>query len=85
MNHRRKLPMMARERAGGLMSYGSDLTDNYRRAALFVDKILKGAKPGEMPFEQPTRFYLEINRKTANTLGLKIPQELLMRTDRVID
>jgi len=70
---------------GGLMSYGSDIADNYRRAALFVDKILKGAKAGEIAFEQPTRHYLEINRKTANALGIKIPQELLMRTDKVID
>lgn len=67
------------------MSYGADLTDNYRRAGLFVDKILKGAKPGELPFEQPMRYYLEINRKTANALGLKLPQEFMLRVDNVIE
>lgn len=71
--------------AGGLMSYGSDITDNYRRAAIFVDKILNGAKPGELPFEQPTRYYFEINRKTANALGVKISPELLLRADKVIE
>jgi putative tryptophan/tyrosine transport system substrate-binding protein len=70
---------------GGLMSYGSDRTENFRRAGIFVDKILKGAKPGDIPFEQPTRYYLVINRKTANALGVKISGELLTRADKVIE
>jgi putative ABC transport system substrate-binding protein len=70
---------------GGLMSYGSDTTDNFRRAGIFVDKILKGAKAGDIPFEQPTRYYLAVNRKTANALGVKLTNELLARTDKVIE
>ena len=69
---------------GGLMSYGSNLDDNYRRAAVYVDKILKGAKPSELPAEQPTRYYLFINLKTAKTLGLAIPQSLLLRADELV-
>jgi len=70
---------------GGLMSYGLDSNDNFRRAGIFVDKILKGAKPGDIPFEQPTRYYLVINRKTANALGVKLNNELQARADRVIE
>ena len=70
---------------GGLMSYGLDVNDNFRRAGIFVDKILKGAKPGDIPFEQPTRYYFVINRKTANALGVKITGELLARADKVIE
>ncbi len=78
-------PVAAYAEAGGLMSYGVDTNDNFRRAGIFVDKILKGTKPGDLPFEQPTRYNFVINRKTANALGVKISGELLTRADRVIE
>ena len=84
-----RLPLIASytpvTEAGGLMSYAPDFLGNSRRVGIFADKIFKGTKPGDIPFEQPSRYYLAVNRKTAKTLGIKIDGELLARIDQMIE
>ena len=68
-----------------MLSYGVDLVDNFRRAATYVDRILRGAKPGDLPVQLPTKFEMVVNRKTAEALGLAIPPSILLRADEVIE
>ena len=88
LSAKRRLPAMHMDSrwvdAGGLMSYGPSYSDLYRRAAVYVDKILKGAKPADLPVEQPAKFELVMNMRTAKALGLTIPPSLLLRADEVI-
>jgi putative ABC transport system substrate-binding protein len=78
-------PLSAFARDGGLLSYGVDTVDIFRRAATYVDRILRGAKPGDLPVQLPTKFEMVVNRKTATALGLTIPPSIMLRADEVIE
>lgn len=86
--HKSRLPaiysLQPQVEAGGLMSYGADIVETWRRAAAFVDKVLKGANPASLPVEQPSKFELVINLKAAQSIGLEIPQSLLLRAEEVL-
>ena len=82
---RKRLPPVPFESAGGLFSYASSLQDRLRRSAQMVDKILRGAKPADIPVEQPTVFLLVVNLKAAKALGISVPQQLLLRADQVME
>jgi putative ABC transport system substrate-binding protein len=86
---RHKLPAIYYERnfvaAGGLVSYGPDFSDQYRQAAGYVDRILKGEKPGDLPVQTPTRYETVLNRKTAKALGIEVPTSILLRADEIIE
>jgi len=78
-------PLSVFARDGGLLSYGIDLVDNFRRAASYVDRILRGEKPGDLPVQLPTKFEMVVNRRTATSLGLAVPPSILLRADEVIE
>ena len=84
-----KLPLISSgpefPEAGGLISYGSPLSEGFKRSAYFIDRILKGTSPKDLPAEEPTKFYMVINAKTAATLGLKIPDVIQVQADRIIE
>ena len=82
---RSPLPFSSRLSRNSLLSYGPDLADNYRRAASYVDRILRGEKPGDLPVQFPTKFEMVVNRKTATALGLAVPLSILVRADEVIE
>ena len=87
LKHRLPSTYIIREyaEAGGLLSYGANITENFRRAATYVDKIVKGASPAQLPFEQPTKYALTVNLRTARALTLTVPPSVLLRADHVIE